>query len=432
MIVSRPERIRATVRVPADKSISHRALILNALSSGTARVESLLESEDVRSTERCLRALGARIDWPQDSGSATVEGVGLHGLYESEDVLDCGNSGTTMRVLAGVLAGSPILSILSGDQSLRGRPMARVIRPLREMGATILARTGDTLAPLVIKGGGLKSAHYQTPVASAQVKSAILLAALFADGPSTVVEPATTRDHTERMLEAMGAEVRRAGRAVTIHPPAKLEPLSLRVPGDISSAAPWLVLGACHPNAEIRIENVNVNPTRTGLLDVLAAMGADLEIVEERTVGGEPAADLVIRSSRLRGIVVEGETIPRAIDELPLLALLGSFAEGETLVRDAAELRVKESDRIETMAGILRPMGVVVDDRADGFTVRGPVELTGRRVDARGDHRMGMLAAVAAALADGETRIEDDAVGVSYPAFWQDLRAAAGGTATVA
>jgi 3-phosphoshikimate 1-carboxyvinyltransferase len=247
-----------------------------------------------------------------------------------------------------------------------------------------------------------------------------------------VKEPAATRDHTERMLRAMGVAVEQDGRAITMAPPARLDPLSLRVPGDISSAAPWLVLGACHPNAEIRIENVNVNPTRTGLLHVLGAMGADIEVVEQRIVAGEPAADLVVRSSRLRGTTVHGDTVPRAIDELPLLALLGACAEGETIVRDAAELRVKESDRIATMASILRPMGMEIDERPDGFRVTGVQALRGRRVDARGDHRMGMLAAVAGALAEGETRIEQDAVGVSYPAFWDDLRAAAGGPAPVA
>jgi 3-phosphoshikimate 1-carboxyvinyltransferase len=264
------------------------------------------------------------------------------------------------------------------------------------------------------------------------VKSAVLLAGLFANAPTTVVEPAGTRDHTERMLEAMGARVSKLGTAVTLEPPGRLDALSMRVPGDISSAAPWLVLGACHPNAEIRIENVNVNATRTGILDVLQAMGADLEVVEERTVGGEPAADLVVRSSRLRGTVVDGDLVPRAIDELPLIAVLAAFAEGETVVRDATELRMKESDRIETLASILRPMGLPIDERPDGFVVRGPARLNGRRVDARGDHRMGMLAAVAGALAGGETRIERDAVGISYPAFWEDLRAAAGGPAAVA
>jgi 3-phosphoshikimate 1-carboxyvinyltransferase len=300
------------------------------------------------------------------------------------------------------------------------------------MGATIYARTGDTLAPIVIKGGGLRGTRYESPVASAQVKSAVLLAGLFGDGATTVVEPAPSRDHTERLLVAMGVALRSNGREVAIEPPGRMAAVSMRVPGDISSAAPWLVLGACHPNAEIRIENVNVNSSRTGILDVLQEMGADIEVVEERTVGGEPAADLVVRSSRLRGAQVGGDMVPRTIDELPLVALLAAFAEGETVVRDAEELRVKESDRIEALAGILRPMGIAIEERADGFAVRGPARLEGRRVDAQGDHRMGMLAAVAGMLATGQTRVDRDAVGVSYPAFWDDLRAAAGGPAAVA
>lgn len=431
MNVSRPARIRATIRVPADKSISHRALILNALASGPARVEGLLDSEDVRSTARCLQDLGVRIDWLPGHDLATVEGRGFHGLLESEDVLDCGNSGTTMRILAGVLAGNPLLSILTGDASLRGRPMARIIRPLREMGATIFARTGDTMAPLAIKGGGLHGIAYESPVASAQVKSSILLAGLFASGATEVVEPGTTRDHTERMLGAMGVAIQTSANGVRLEPPAELRPLSMRVPGDISSAAPWLVLGACHPDAEIRIENVNINPTRSGLLDVLTRMGADLEVSEERMVASEPAADLTIRSSRLRGTPVGGNDVPRAIDELPLVALLGAFAEGTTVVRDAAELRVKESDRIESLVEILRPMGAQVEARTDGFSIEGPALLSGRRVDAHGDHRMGMLAAVAGALASGETRIDNDAVAVSYPRFWQDFENASGSAAAV-
>ena len=432
MIVNRPARIRATIRVPSDKSISHRALILNSIASGKATVESLLESDDVRSTAACLVAMGARIDWPEDSGTAVIDGLGLHGLFEPGDVLNCGNSGTTMRILTGLLAGNQFLSVLSGDDSLRQRPMARVIRPMREMGATIFARTGDTLAPIVIKGGGIRGMTYESPVASAQVKSAVLMAGLFAEGETVVVEPAATRDHTELMLKAMGADIDRTGNSVTLTPPGRLAALGMRVPGDISSAAPWLVLGACHPDAEIRIENVNINPTRTGILDVLHAMHANVELGEQRMVGGEPAADIVVRSSSLQATRVGGDLIPRAIDELPLLALLGACAEGETVVADAAELRVKESDRIETMATALRPMGLQVVERPDGFSVQGRVPLAGHRIDARGDHRMGMLAAVAGALASGETQIENDAVTVSYPGFWQDLAMASSGDATFA
>jgi len=425
--VSRPARIRTTIAIPPDKSVSHRSLLLNSIADGDALVTNLLDSEDVRSTAGCLRALGVDIDWAPGSPAARVSGRGIHSLYESEDVLDCGNSGTTMRLMMGLLAAQPLLSILSGDASLRRRPMARVIAPLRAMGATIFARTGDTLAPVVVRGGALHGIAYNSPVSSAQVKSAILLAGLSAEGETTVTEPAPSRDHTERMLGAMGAELSTTGTSVTVRAAGRLDPLSLEVPGDISSAAPWLVLGAIHPDAEITLRGVNTNPTRTGLLDILADMGADLDIVNERSAGGEPVADIRVRSSRLRGTTVSGAVIPRAIDELPLVALLGCFAEGETIVRDAAELRVKESDRVETVVTALGRLGAKIRGLPDGFAVEGPARLNGARIEAYGDHRIGMLGAIAGSVADGETRIADDAVGVSYPAFWDDLRAACGG-----
>ncbi len=428
MRVIRADRIRATVEVPSDKSISHRALIFNAIAHGPATIERILDSEDVRATARCLEALGVPIDWPEGSPVARVTGQGLHGLFESEEILDCANSGTTMRLLMGLLAGHPLLSVLTGDDSLRQRPMARVIGPLRQMGAHIHARTGDTLAPVVIKGGGLTGTRYQSPVASAQVKSALLLAGLYADGKTAVTEPATSRDHTERMLMAMGAPLTVSGTTVTVEPATSpLFALSLRVPGDISSAAPWLALAACHPDAELVLEGVNVNETRTGLLDILTAMGASIELMEERTSGGEPVADILVRSSELRATTVAGGLVPRAIDELPLVALLGCFAEGDTVVRDAAELRVKESDRVEAVVEVLGRMGARITAHPDGFTVHGPAKLHGARVDGRGDHRIGMLGAIAGSLASGETRVENDAVGVSYPDFWHDLAHAAEG-----
>lgn len=427
MIADAPTRIRATIEVPSDKSVSHRALILNALASGDAVIERPLESADVRSTAACLAALGVAIEWPEGGDRAVVHGRGLHGLYESENVLDCGNSGTTLRLLAGLLAAHPMVSVLTGDASLRSRPMARVIAPLRRMGANVLARRGDTLAPLVIKGGGLSGISFQSPVASAQVKSAVLLAGLYAEGETQVTEPSPSRDHTERMLAAMGAPLVAAPGGVSIRPPSCLEPLSLRVAGDISSAAPWMVLAACHPQAEILLRGVNTNPTRTGLLDILAAMGARIELLEERTIAGEPVADLVVRSSRLKGTLVSGSLVPRAIDELPLVALLAVFAEGETIVRDAAELRAKESDRVDAVVRVLSAMGANVAPTTDGFVVHGPGRLRGAHIDARGDHRIGMLAGIASLLAEGSSTIDNDAVGVSYPAFWDELRAAARG-----
>lgn len=429
--VSRPERLRAKVRVPGDKSISHRSLILNAIADGDAIVERILDSEDVRSTAACLRNLGVEVDWPDGSDSAVVHGHGLHGLREGTDILDCGNSGTTMRLMSGLLAGQPFLNILTGDASLRSRPMGRVITPLQRMGAHLHGRKGNTLAPLVIAGGGLHGTHYNSPVASAQVKSAVLLAGLYADGPVSVTEPAASRDHTERMLAAMGAELTSADNTVRVHQPSSLAPLPMRVPGDISSAAPWLVLGACHPDAEIIIENVNINPTRTGLLDILEAMGASIEVGESRASGGEPVADLVVRSSTLRATHIGGSVVPRAIDELPLVAILGCFAEGDTVIADAAELRVKESDRVEAVVRVLGSMGANITPRDDGFVVHGPCKLTGARVDAEGDHRVGMLAAIAGALAHDETEIAHDAVGVSYPRFWEDLENASRGGVAV-
>lgn len=431
MIVSRSPRLRATIAVPPDKSISHRSLIFNAIADGPATVETLLDAADVRATAACLTALGVEIDWPAATATARVRGRGLHGLFESDNVLDCGNSGTTMRLLTGLLAAHPILSILNGDASLRSRPMARVVSPLRRMGAHIYARHGDTLAPIVVKGGALRGMAFESAVASAQVKSALLLAGLYAEGETSVREPARSRDHTERMLTAMGAAVtfnETISEGVSVRAVTRLAPLSLRVPGDISSAAPWLVLGACHPDAEIVLTGVNTNPTRTGLLDIMSAMGANIEIGEERTSGGEPVADIVVRGSPLRATTVSGALIPRAIDELPLVALLACFAEGRTVVRDAAELRAKESDRVEAVVRVLGRLGAKVTPRADGFTVEGPVALRGGRVDAGGDHRVGMLAGIAGALAEGDTRIDNDAVGVSYPSFWDDLRAAATGS----
>jgi len=421
--INRPSRIRARLRVPPDKSISHRALLFSALADGTSTIERPLDAADVRSTARCLEALGVVVEWPAGSERATVRGRGLHGLSEPEDVLNCGNSGTTMRLLAGVLAGQPMLAVLTGDASLRRRPMDRVVRPLQEMGATMFARLGNSRPPLVIRGGTLHGIAYRSPVASAQVKSAVALAALFAEGATRYEEPAASRDHTERMLAAMGANLRREGTVLSIEPAERLAPLSLRVPGDISSAAPWLVLAVCHPDAEVVIEDVNLNPTRTGIVDILRAMGADLEVRDVREEGGEPVGTIAARSSRLRGTEVGGALVPLAIDELPLVALAGCFAEGRTVVRDAAELRVKESDRIAMLGAILGRFGARIELLADGFVVEGPQPLNGARVDAGGDHRMGMLAGVAGALADGETRVANDAVDVSYPEFWRHLSA---------
>ena len=418
-----PPRLRGEIAVPGDKSITHRALILNAAAEGEARIDGFLDAADTRSTLACLRALGAEIAQPAPDALA-VRGRGRGGLREAADVLDCGNSGTTMRLLAGLLAGLPFFSVLTGDGSLRRRPMGRVAGPLRALGARVGGRAGGALPPLAIAGGAIAGGRrVETPVASAQVKSAVLLAGLAASGPTTVAEPSRSRDHTERMLAAMGADIAAAGAEVTLTPPAgELRATGVRVPGDVSAAAAWIVAATLHPDADVLLTGVGLNPTRAGAVEVLRAMGADIEELEPRTAGGEPVADLRVRSARLRGVRVGGGTTPRAIDELPLIALAGAVAEGETRIEDAAELRVKESDRIAATAAALRALGAEAEERADGLAVAGGARLRGGRVEAAGDHRLAMLGAVGALIAEGESAIGGaDAVAVSYPRFWDDL-----------
>ena len=420
--IAPPASIRGAVTPASDKSISHRAAIFNAIAGGEATVENFQQGADCKATLRCLRALG--VDWRLDeSGVLLIRGAGLGGLREATSVLNCGNSGTTIRIMSGLLAGQPCFSVLTGDASIRDRPMARVIKPLTSMGARISARDRNNKAPIAISGGDLTGITYDMPVASAQVKTAILLAGLFADGETSVSEPTTTRDHTERMLRAMGADISFGeGPRITVRPSSHdLSPLSLRVPGDISSAAPWLVLGAIHPDAEIRVTGVGVNPTRTGIVDALHTMGADIRLEEERTWGAEPVADVVVRSSKLQNTIVSGDLIPRSIDELPLIALAACFAEGETVIRDAGELQFKESDRIKTTVNELKKMGADIEARPDGFVIRGPRRLKSANVSSHRDHRIAMMLAVAGAVAQGETAVRAaDAVAVSYPRFWQD------------
>jgi 3-phosphoshikimate 1-carboxyvinyltransferase len=423
--VSAPRRLRGTVVVPGDKSISHRAALLNAVASGPAVVENFLRAGDCLATLACLRALG--VVWSLEDGGAgrlRIEGAGREGLRESEDVLDAGNSGTTMRLLAGLLAGRPFFSILSGDSSLRARPMDRIVEPLRAMGAQLWGRGGDSLPPLAIRGGDLKGIRYRLPVASAQVKSAVLLAGLQADGETVVEEPVATRDHTERMLRAMGACLEREGSVLRLEPPRReLSPLSLRVPGDISAAAFWMVAAALHPDAEVHLPGVGINPTRSGVIDALRAMGADLEIGEEREQGGEPVADIVARSSRLSPTTIEGAMVPRLVDEVPVLAVAAALTPGRSVVRGAGELRVKESDRIGGTADGLRRLGARVEELPDGLAIEGAERLEGARCDSRGDHRLAMALAVAGLVGRGDTIVEGaEAAAVSYPDFWQDLR----------
>jgi len=425
--VQSPSCLRGTVVVPGDKSISHRAAILNALASGPAKVEGFLVGEDTRATLDCLRALGVEWSLEQAGRAGTtlcIRGPGLRGLRESEDILDARNSGTTMRLLAGVLAACPFFSVLTGDGSLRSRPMSRVVTPLREMGARVWGRGDGAYPPLAIRGGELQGIHHRMPVASAQVKSALLLAGLFADGETAVEEPAPTRDHTERMLRAMGAQLSGEAGLVRIRPlnGHELTPLDVRVPGDISAAAFWMVAAALHPDAELHLPGVGVNRTRSGIIDVLRKMGAALDLTEEREQGGEPVADLTVRSSRLTPVEVRGDLVPRLIDEIPVLAVAAALTPGRTIVRDAAELRVKESDRIATTCGELRRLGAHVEELPDGLAIEGVASLTGARCESHGDHRLAMALGVAGLLARGETIIDGaGAAEVSYPGFWKDL-----------
>jgi 3-phosphoshikimate 1-carboxyvinyltransferase len=410
------------VRVPGDKSISHRAALFNALGEGEASVTNFSPGADCGSTLACLTSLGVPIE--RDGDRIRVQGVGLRGLVEPADVLDCGNSGTSMRLLSGVLAGAGIFAVLSGDSSLRRRPMARVVEPLRRAGAAIDGRDGGRLPPLAISPvPSLQGVEHRLNVASAQVKSALLLAGLFADGETRVVEPARTRDHTERLLRAMGADLRQEANVIGLTPGRSLRCVDVQVPGDFSSAAFWLVLGVLHRSAEIRVRNVGLNPSRTGLLTILERMGANLELENERDVAGEPVADLVVWSSQLHGMTVGDELVPLAIDEISLVALLGLFAEGETVVKDAGELRAKESDRLAVVAEGFSQLGGDVEATADGWRIRPSGRLRAGRVDSHGDHRMAMLFALAGALGEGAEIVGAESVAISYPSFWADLEA---------
>lgn len=423
MAVSTARRLRGTIAVPGDKSISHRAVMFNAIAEGNARITNFLAGEDCLATIACLRALGARIE--RDGATVRVRGRGLRGLTAPTTILDCGNSGTTIRLLAGLLAGQPFTATLTGDESLRRRPMRRVIEPLRRLGAAIDGADGGQHAPLTVHGRPLHGGEIELPIASAQVKSALLLAGLMADGPVTLTGRLDSRDHTERMLRAMGIDLRSARDHMTLYPPshpAIPAPVSLQVPGDPSSAAFWWVAAAIHPDADITTVGVGLNPTRAGVLDALRAMGADIDISNERNEGMEPVGDITVRSSTLKGTTIAGDLIPRLIDEIPVLAVAAAFADGETVIKDAAELRAKETDRIAAVAGELGKLGVSVTPTADGLIIYGGSRLTGAAVESYGDHRMAMALAVAALAAEGTTQIAGAAsVAVSYPSFWEHL-----------
>jgi 3-phosphoshikimate 1-carboxyvinyltransferase len=423
--------LRGTLEVPGDKSISHRAALLGAIAEGPSEVSGYLEAEDCLRTVGAIQRLGVEVV-RKGPGHYRIAGVGLEGLQEPDQVLDCGNSGTTARLLLGILAGQPAWTMLTGDDSLRRRPMARVSAPLRQMGATVVGRADGTRLPLAIRGRRpLASLTYRPPVASAQVKSAVLLAGLWAEGPVVVEEPAVSRDHSERMLRQFGARVTADARRVTLEPGVPLRGTVVQVPGDISSAAFILVAATLVAGSRVEIRGVNLNPTRTGILDVLEAMGARVER-REGPPSIEPSGTLIAGEAELRGTTIAGALIPRLIDELPVLAVAAAVAGGRTEIRDAAELRVKESDRVAALARELGKMGARLEERPDGLLIAGGARLSGARVSSDGDHRVAMALAVAGLVAEGETVVEDTAcIATSFPEFAETLGRLAPGAVTV-
>jgi len=413
------KRVRGILKVPGDKSISHRALLLGALAQGRTSIVNLSSGMDVASTLSCLSKLGVRLSSDADGRICYIEGCG--GFRETEGVLDAGNSGTTIRLLSGLLAGQTFTSRITGDESLKRRPMERILVPLRKMGADIAAGLGDTV-PLTIHGKPLHGIDYRIPMASAQIKSCVLLAGLLAEGRTQVSEPALSRDHTERMLPEFGVDVRRTDLTVELDGPARLNGCKIDVPGDLSSAAFFIVAASILPESEIVIENVGMNPSRTGIVDILKQSGGDIQIDCHRIQNGEPRADLAVRFGDMKGMDISGRWIPQLIDEIPVLAILATQSMGRTVVRNAKELRVKETDRIAAVADNLRAMGVKIDVADDGFVLEGPQELKGACIDSRGDHRIAMAFTIAGLIARGETTIRgSECVDISYPSFYSTI-----------
>jgi 3-phosphoshikimate 1-carboxyvinyltransferase len=438
--ITRPKRLEGSFAPPGDKSISHRAMLLNAIANGTSTISNFCQGDDRSAMLTCLKGLGANIqtevsaDGNPSGDLFKVHSHGMDNLKEPDEVLYAGNSGTTIRLVSGLLAGQPFLTIISGDSSLRSRPMDRILLPLKEMGAEIMGRRGGTLAPLAIHGGRLHGIKYALPVASAQLKSCLIIASLFAEGETVLQEPAVSRDHTERMLQAMGANLAVADHQITVRA-SSLNAIDVRVPGDISAAAYWLVAGCCHPNAQIRVEGVGINPTRTGVLEVLESMGAKISYENIREEGGEPTADIIAESSALKGTCISGDIIGRLIDELPLLALAACFAEGVTVIQDAQELVVKESDRIWATVDGLSRMGASISsgyqgtpvsndsDQRDGMIIEGVEALKAGNCLSHGDHRIAMTMGIAGLLAEGQTLVYNaEASDISYPGFWEEAR----------
>jgi len=419
--IKQTRKLQGVVTVPGDKSISHRAIMLGALAQGTTEVTGFLMGQDCLSTVECFRRLG--VDIELDKTKVLINGKGLDGLREPTDILDVGNSGTTIRLISGILAGQDFTTVLTGDQSICRRPMGRITKPLREMGASILGRQEGNLAPLAIQGGNLKNIAYTTPVASAQVKSSILLAGLYSDGYTTVIEPVKSRNHTELMLKNFGAQVEETDRTVRIKGRPELVAQNIKVPGDISSAAFFIAAGAVVPEGSVIIKEVGLNPTRIGIIDVLQEMGARIEIINKWQTGGEIIGDVKVESSNLKGVKIGGEIIPRLIDEIPILAVAAASASGITEIRDAEELKVKESNRLLAIAKELNKLGARVEELPDGLRIYGGKALKGAVCDSSSDHRIAMSLAIAGLIAQGETTIQNSEVlNVSFPEFSKTLQ----------
>ena len=419
MEIKKQTRLRGELTVPGDKSISHRAVMFGSLAQGTTRITHFLEGADCLSTISCFRKMG--VDIERNASEILVHGKGLHGLSASSEILDVGNSGTTTRLISGILAGQSFTSELNGDASIQSRPMKRIMTPLQSMGADIVSIKGNGCAPLRITGKPLQAVHYQSPVASAQVKSCVLLAGMYADGITRVTEPVLSRNHTEIMLNYLGAKVTSQGTTASIEPEPVLKAREIQVPGDISSAAYFIAAGLLTPDSQILLQNVGINPTRDGILKICRAMGADITLLNVNDEG-EPVADLLIRSSQLHGTTVEGSIIPTLIDEIPMIAVMAAFAEGTTVIRDATELKVKESDRIAVVTEGLRRMGADIQPTEDGMIIHGGKPLQGAKINSYLDHRIAMSFAVAGTICDGTMDIvKGDCVNISYPEFHKDL-----------
>lgn len=412
--------LKGIIQIPGDKSISHRAVMFGSLAKGDTRITNFLQGADCLSTISCFQKMGISIENNVDH--VIIHGKGLHGLSAPTEILDVGNSGTTTRLISGILAGQNFTSEIIGDASIQKRPMKRIITPLSQMGADIISLKENGCAPLRINGKPLSAIHYQSPVASAQVKSCVLLAGLYADGETLVTEPALSRNHTELMLSSFGATVKSIGTTASILPDPELIGQDIEVPGDISSAAFFIAAALMVPGSEVCIKHVGINPTRNGILRVCEAMGADIKMENKRIMGGEPVADLIVRSSSLHGTVIEGDIIPTLIDEIPVIAVLAAYADGTTVIRNAEELKVKESNRLDIMVESLTAMGVDIEGTEDGMIIRGGKPLHGAVIDSHLDHRIAMAFAVASLIAEGTTTItRADCVDISYPNFYSDL-----------